>query len=68
MYKPAREAAALNNNNVEPAFPEGSIGFLKGISAIGTKFQSALLMGPQSQKNKTDGKTFKGTLIFDFEK
>ncbi|MGQ7855816.1 glycoside hydrolase family 2 TIM barrel-domain containing protein [Pedobacter sp. WC2501] len=68
MLRPAREAAALNNNNVEPAFPEGSIGFLKGISAIGTKFQSALLMGPQSQKNKTDGKTFKGTLLFDFEK
>jgi len=68
MLRPAREAAALSNNNVEPAFPEGSIGFLKGISAIGTKFQSALLLGPQSQKNKTDGKTFKGTLLFDFGK
>jgi len=68
MFRPAREAAALSNNNVEPAFPEGSIGFLKGISAIGTKFQSALLLGPQSQKNKTDGKTFKGTLLFDFGK
>ncbi|ARS40041.1 hypothetical protein CA265_10430 [Sphingobacteriaceae bacterium GW460-11-11-14-LB5] len=66
MFRPAREAAALSNNNVEPAFPEGSIGFLKGISAIGTKFQSALLLGPQSQKNKADGKTFKGTLLFDF--
>jgi beta-galactosidase/beta-glucuronidase len=66
MFRPAREAAALSNNNVEPAFPEGSIGFLKGISAIGTKFQSALVMGPQSQKNKTDGKTFNGTLFFDF--
>jgi beta-galactosidase/beta-glucuronidase len=66
MLRPAREAAALSNNNVEPAFPEGSIGFLKGISAIGTKFQSALVMGPQSQKNKTDGKTFSGTLFFDF--
>ncbi|KRT14440.1 hypothetical protein ASU31_19290 [Pedobacter ginsenosidimutans] len=68
MFRPAREAAALSNNNVEPAFPEGNIGFLKGISAIGTKFQSALLLGPQSQKNKTDGKTFKGTLLFDFGK
>ncbi len=66
MYRPAREAAALSNNNVEPAFPEGSIGFLKGISAIGTKFQSALVMGPQSQKNKMEGKTFNGTLLFDF--
>ncbi|MGN7985910.1 glycoside hydrolase family 2 TIM barrel-domain containing protein [Pedobacter sp. 22226] len=66
MYRPAREAAALSNNNVEPAFPEGNIGFLKGISAIGTKFQPALVMGPQSQKNKTDGKTFSGTLFFDF--
>ncbi|TCD11044.1 glycoside hydrolase family 2 [Pedobacter frigidisoli] len=66
MYRSAREAAALSNNNVEPAFPDGSIGFLKGISAIGTKFQSALVMGPQSQKYKTDGKTFSGTLLFDF--
>jgi beta-galactosidase/beta-glucuronidase len=67
MFRPAREAAALSNNNVEPAFPEGSIGFLKGISPIGTKFQSALVMGPQSQKNKTDGKIFSGTLFFDFK-
>lgn len=66
LYRPAREAAALSNNNVEPAFPDGSIGFLKGISAIGTKFQAASSMGPQSQKNKTDGKTFNGTLLFDF--
>ncbi|WP_293311577.1 glycoside hydrolase family 2 protein [Pedobacter sp. UBA5917] len=66
LYRPAREAAALSNNNVEPAFPDGSIGFLKGISAIGTKFQAASSMGPQSQKNKTDGKTFSGTLLFDF--
>ena len=66
MYHPAREAAALSNNNVEPAFPNGSIGFLKGISPIGTKFQSAKLLGPQSQKNQTEGKTFSGTLLFDF--
>ncbi|MGM9478860.1 glycoside hydrolase family 2 protein [Pedobacter sp. GSP4] len=66
MLQPAREAAALSNNNVEPAFPEGSIGFLKGIAPIGTKFQSPRLMGPQSQKNKVDGQVFSGSLLFDF--
>lgn len=66
MLHPAREQAALDNNNVEPAFPTGSIGFLESISPIGTKFQAAKVMGPQSQKNQTDGKLFSGTLWFDF--
>jgi len=66
MLHPAREQAALDNNNVEPAFPAGSIGFLHSISPIGTKFQAARVMGPQSQKNKTDGRLFSGTLWFDF--
>ncbi len=68
MLKPAREMAALENNNVEPPFPDGSIGFLQNISAIGTKFQSAKSMGPQSQKAKLDGNAIKGTLWFDFSK
>lgn len=66
MFKPAREAAALTNNNVEPAFPEGSIGFLNAISPIGTKFQSAKVMGPQSELNHANGEKISGKLWFDF--
>jgi hypothetical protein len=66
MLCPAREKDALKNNNVEPAFPKGSIGFLQGISAIGTKFQAAEVLGPQSQKNHTEGEIISGTLWFDF--
>jgi hypothetical protein len=65
MLHPAREKDALENNNVEPAFPSGSIGFLNAISPIGTKFQPANVMGPQGQKNHIDGE-FSGTLWFDF--
>jgi hypothetical protein len=66
MLQPAREKDALKNNNVEPAFPEGSFGFLNTISAIGTKFQGANVMGPQSEKGHHDGTKIKGTLWFDF--
>jgi hypothetical protein len=66
MLHPAREQDALKNNNVEPAFPEGNIGFLQTISPIGTKFQAADVMGPQSQKNHLSGDIVKGTLWFDF--
>ena len=66
MYQPAREQAALSNNNVEPIFPKGNIGFMKAINAIGTKFQPAEVLGPQSQKNHADGKPISGTLWFDF--
>jgi hypothetical protein len=66
MLKPAREQAALPNNNVEPAFPQGSIGFLNAISPIGTKFQAAGVMGPQSQLNHATGEPVKGILWFDF--
>jgi hypothetical protein len=68
MYKLAREKDALSNNNVEPAFPEGSIGFMSHISAIGTKFQSAKQMGPQSQRVHLTGEKLSGTLWFDFSK
>ncbi len=63
MLRPAREKAALANNNVEPAFPAGDIGILDGISAIGTKFQAADVMGPQSQQYKLDGRTVKGRIL-----
>lgn len=66
MLHPGREKAALDNNNVEPAFPEGSIGFMNTISPIGTKFQAAKLMGPQSQPNHADHQPVSGTLWFDF--
>ncbi|HKG07638.1 MAG TPA: glycoside hydrolase family 2 TIM barrel-domain containing protein, partial [Pedobacter sp.] len=66
MLRPEREMAALKNNNVEPAFPEGNIGFLNSINAIGTKFQDAKVMGPQSQKNQNNGELVNGTLWFDF--
>jgi beta-galactosidase/beta-glucuronidase len=66
LFRPAREAAALKDNNVEPPFPDGNIGFLNGISAIGTKFQPAKVMGPQSQKNKLSGQPISGTLWFEF--
>jgi len=66
MLHPALEQAALSNHNVEPAFPSGSIGFLNGISPIGTKFQPASVMGPQGQKNHNSGEPISGTLWFDF--
>lgn len=66
MYRPAREMDALKNNNVEPPFPDGNIGFLNAISAIGTKFQSAKQMGPQSQKTHADGTPVSNTLWFEF--
>jgi hypothetical protein len=66
ILKPAREKDALSNNNVEPAFPDGTIGFMNNISAIGTKFQSAKQMGPQSQKAHLNGEKITGTLWFDF--
>lgn len=66
MLHPAREKDALSNNNVEPAFPEGSIGFLNAIAPIGTKFQPAKVMGPQSQTNHASGDKITGTLWFDF--
>jgi hypothetical protein len=66
MLHPAREKDALKNNNVEPPFPAGDISFLNAISAIGTKFQPAKVMGPQSQKFHSDGKVVSGVLWFDF--
>jgi hypothetical protein len=66
MLHPEKEKDALKNNNVEPAFPEGNIGFLNAISPIGTKFQAAEVMGPQSKKNLVNGELINGTLWFDF--
>ena len=66
MMKPARPKGATNENT-SPPFPEGNIGFMNAISAIGTKFQAAELMGPQSQKNMQLNYTpIAGALWFDF--
>ncbi len=66
MLQPQKPKAA-SNDNTSPSFPEGNIGFMHGISAIGTKFQKAEVMGPQSQKNVRDGSVpLTGILYFDF--
>lgn len=45
------------NNHTAPEFPKGELGFLQAIAPIGTKFQPAQVMGPQSQKNVFLGTT-----------
>ena len=66
MLQPEK-AKAAGNDYTSPDFPQGNIGFMHGISPIGTKFQSANVMGPQSQKNIRQGSLpLTGTLYFDF--
>ena len=66
MLKPERPKGA-RNENTSPPFPEGNIGFMNAISAIGTKFQPPELLGPQSQKNMQMNYTpISGALYFDF--
>jgi beta-galactosidase/beta-glucuronidase len=66
MLKPEKPKGA-KNENTSPPFPEGNIGFMHAISAIGTKFQPAEVMGPQSGKNTQLNYTpVSGALYFDF--
>jgi hypothetical protein len=67
LYKPERPKGA-SNENTSPPFPDGNIGFMHAISAIGTKFQPAEVMGPQSQKNRqlNNRDPLHGELWFDF--
>lgn len=66
MLTPTRPEAA-SNENTTASFPEGNIGFLNAIAPIGTKFQPAVVMGPQSQKNLMLNYTpVTGSLWFDF--
>ena len=66
MFKPERPAGATNENT-NPPFPAGNIGFLNSIPPIGTKFQAPDKLGPQSQKNvQFNYAPVKGTLWFDF--
>jgi hypothetical protein len=66
MLHPQRAKDSPSNNNVDPPFPEGSIGILNAISPIGDKFHAANVLGPQSQKNIADGKPVSGTIWLDF--
>lgn len=54
------------NNNTTVNYPAGNIGFMNAIQAIGTKFQPASVMGPQSQKNVQLNAPYQGVLWFDF--
>ncbi|MDR6943163.1 glycoside hydrolase family 2 TIM barrel-domain containing protein [Mucilaginibacter pocheonensis] len=66
MLKPEK-ATGSSNEYTSPPFPEGTLGFLNSISAIGTKFQPADKLGPQSQKNvPLNYSPIKETLWFDF--
>jgi hypothetical protein len=66
MLKPQKPVGANNDNN-HPAYAEGNIAFLNAISPIGTKFQSAEKLGPQSQANmQLNYAPIKGSLWFDF--
>ncbi len=67
MLQPAKQAG-IKNMNTLPAFPGNTIGFFTGISAIGTKFQDAKVMGPQSQLNAIAPAPVTGTLLFNFSK
>jgi hypothetical protein len=49
------------------SWPQGDISFLHAIPPIGTKFQQAWKLGPQSREFKADGR-YEGTLYFYFGK
>ena len=66
MLKPERAKNAPNENTVPPFPAEGNIGFMHAISPIGTKFQPAEVMGPQSRKNVSLNSPVRGSLWFDF--
>jgi hypothetical protein len=66
MLHPARPKGQTNEHT-SPPFPEGNIGFMHAISPIGTKFQAAALLGPQSQQSIQMNYTpVNGALYFDF--
>jgi hypothetical protein len=66
MLKPGPPKGAYNDYT-SPSFPNGDISFLQAITPIGTKFQDARLLGPQSQKNMMLNYTpIYGTFWFDF--
>ncbi len=68
LFKP--EEPQYVKGDVFPPFPEGDLSFLFDIPAIGTKFKSAEMLGPQSQKGIFNGNEgddgFSIKLWFDF--
>lgn len=66
MLKPQRPQYA-GNENTQPAFPKGDIGFMNAISPIGDKFKSPADQGPQGIKNHQLNSDSKGSLLFSFE-
>ena len=66
MLKPQKPKHAMNDN-VNPPYAAGNIAFLNEITPIGTKFQTADKMGPQSQQNmQLNYAPVSGSLWFDF--
>ncbi len=66
MLQPEKPKGA-KNDHTSPLFPDGNIGFMHGISPIGTKFQPANKLGPQSQQNiQMNYVPLSGALYFDF--
>jgi hypothetical protein len=67
MLKPQRPRYA-GNENTQPPFPKGDIGFLNAISPIGNKFKTAADLGPQGSKSRQlNYEPNKGSLLFMFE-
>jgi hypothetical protein len=65
MLQPAKPVAA-GNDHTSPPFPGNTIGFFNNISAIGTKFKPASLLGPQSQKNRALNGIVQRSILFQF--
>lgn len=68
MFSP-QKPKVLSRNNVFPAFPDGNISFLQGITPIGTKTQPAKELGPQGYTNmlySMTGDVIRMQLFFDF--
>lgn len=66
MLKPQKPVGAANENT-SPPVAAGNLAFLNAISPIGTKFQAAGKLGPQSQPNLQLNYTpVTGSLWFDF--
>lgn len=67
MLEQAKQVGIRNNNTLPPS-PGNTIGFFTAIPAIGTKFNRAEVMGPQSQRTTTKpGVPVTGVLYFDFK-
>ncbi|MBN2806549.1 MAG: hypothetical protein JXR22_07800 [Prolixibacteraceae bacterium] len=66
LLKPQKPLHAGNEHN-SPPFPEGTIGLMKAIPPIGTKFKQASQLGPQSQANSRFNAYEKGTFYLELK-